>query len=267
MRVLNPSLWISNRPNLGTVNSGHTIDVGSVVLILLGLVLVIIAEVGYSFYLWYLKSSHDQEQRRLLDILYGYLSLIGMAGGVSGFTMVVGDQTQVFGINIRVVVTQVSALSLTFLVIAFATVLRHFKPTLYLEISLRWRNKVAIPILVIIALFIENMLRLSCSGSEDANQCTANKMRIIMTIPATLTSFICQLVVVVDDLWGWNNMSLTVFRRFSHMCCRPNLVTPENGQETTNNTTNNSHQFVVHIALQLTFNKKDFYLFLGIYLP
>ena len=42
-------------------------------------------------------------------------------------------------------------------------------------------------------------------------------------IPATMTSFLCQITVVVDDIWGWKNIYKAV-RQF----LRPNVVTPIN---------------------------------------
>ena len=48
-------------------------------------------------------------------------------------------------------------------------------------------------------------------------------------IPATATSFLCQVFVVVDDIWGWTNVCEKVRRFFSP---NPNTVTPtDNGQQ------------------------------------
>ena len=38
-----------------------------------------------------------------------------------------------------------------------------------------------------------------------------------------MTSFLCQIIVVVDDIWGWKNI-FNAMRRF----LRPNIVTPFN---------------------------------------
>ena len=40
-------------------------------------------------------------------------------------------------------------------------------------------------------------------------------------IPATVTSFLCQLIVVVDDIWSWKN----IYKAVRHLL-RPNIVTP-----------------------------------------
>ena len=42
-------------------------------------------------------------------------------------------------------------------------------------------------------------------------------------IPATVTSFLCQITVVVDDIWGWKKIYDSMRTLF-----RPNLVTPIN---------------------------------------
>ena len=48
-------------------------------------------------------------------------------------------------------------------------------------------------------------------------------MRTMVVIPATVTSFLCQITVVVDDIWGWKNI-YNALRQF----LRPNIVTPIN---------------------------------------
>ena len=45
----------------------------------------------------------------------------------------------------------------------------------------------------------------------------------MVIIPATVTSFICQIIVVVDDIWGWKNIHNAV-RQF----LRPNIVSTIN---------------------------------------
>lgn len=233
-RFINPQLWISNLPNFGDTVISVNIDMGSLFSIFLGLFLMIISDLGYSFYLWYLNTSPDQVQRRLLNILYGYLSLICLGGTLSSFTIIVcltfplGEQTEAYQFNTRVSVALVCGLSLSFLLISFATLLNHFKPNLYLEISLRWKNKIAIPVILVILIVVENMLRLPCVGSKNMSDCEFNKMRVNMSIPATAASFICQLVVIVDDLWGLKKVITTAF---NNMCKKPNSVSPENNLE------------------------------------
>ena len=207
-----------------------SIEWGPIIIIALALGFLIISELGFSFYLWYLSCNPDHDQRRLLNILYGYLSLVCLGAGLAMMTVIIlltlpqEYRTYVGQINVRVGLTLFSALYVTFLLISFASLLSHFKPNLYLELSLRWRNKIAMPILLLIAISIENMMRLPCVRSDDASQCEASKMRVRVTIPATIVSFLCQLVVVVDDLWGWRKL-LTLLRDFCTKC-KPGTVAP-----------------------------------------
>ena len=233
---------MSNLPDTGKM---CIVDLGPFIIIPLALSFLIISELGFGFYLWYLNdSSTDHEQRRLLNILYGYLSLVCMDGGLIAFTGIFlqtfppGDQTFVWKFNARVSVALISALSLTFLLISFATALSHFQPNLYLEISLGWKNKIAIPVLLLIVIFMENALWFSCAGTKNTSKCEVDKLKVTVTIPATVSSFIGQLVVVVDDFWGWRNI-MTVIRGFS-IQCKNSSVAPdqENNSEPAQNPTN-----------------------------
>ena len=241
MSVFNHSLCVSNLSN-----KIEKVELSPFIIIPLALSFLIISAIGFSFYLWYLNSSQDHDQKRLLNILYGYLSLICLGTGLSVFAVIVlltfphGDQTCLWELNARLSVTLISGLSITNLLISLAAALSHFKPTLYLEISLRWKNRVAIPVLVLIVIFIENMLSLSCVGSDDRSHCVGDKMRVRVTIPATVASFLGQLMVVVDDIWGWMNI-LTELQGFIIKCKLSTSTVapaPENNPEPLNNPTN-----------------------------
>ena len=204
-----------------------------VILYPVGLCCMIISYFGFSFYLWYLYSSQDHVQNSLLNNLYGYMSLVCMGGGLTAITVIIllafpeGDQTYVWQLIVRAGVSFVSALAITFLLITFASALRNFRPSLYLDISLRWRNKVAMPVLVLIVIFTENMLRLACDGSENISQlqCELDKKSDRITIPATVASFLGQAVIVVDDLWGWRKI-LKDLRGFCFKFCDTGTVAP-----------------------------------------
>ena len=45
-------------------------------------------------------------------------------------------------------------------------------------------------------------------------------------ILTTMTSFLCQIIVVVDDIWGWKNIYKSMRTLF-----RPNQVTPINNSD------------------------------------
>ena len=215
-----------------------------VILISLGLTCMIISCFGYSFYIWYLSSSQDHVQNSLLNNLYGYMSLVCMGGGLTAITVIIllafpeGDQKYVWQLNVRAGVSFVSALDIIFLLITFASALRNFRPSLYLDISLRWRNKVAMPVLVLIVIFVENMLRLACDGSENTSQsqCELDKKSDRVTIPATVASLLGQAVIVVDDLWGWRKI-LKDLRGFciKHTGTVAPSPAPENNPEPENN--------------------------------
>ena len=81
------------------------------------------------------------------------------------------------------------------------------------------------PALVLIVIFIENMMRLSCDGSENISQCELDKSRVRIVITATVASFLGQTVIVVDDLWGWRKI-LKYFRGFCIKFCDTGTLGP-----------------------------------------
>ena len=122
--------------------------------------------------------------------------------------------------------THVIAISVLFLLISIATVLNHFKPGVYLEISLKWRHKIFIPVMIINFILTEQALHAPCDHLDEIEKvlkCEALKMKTMVIIPATVSSFLCQIIVVVDDIWVWENI-YNAMRRF----LRPNMVTPIN---------------------------------------
>ena len=95
------------------------------------------------------------------------------------------------------------AVSVLFLLNSFATVLNHFKPGAYLSMSLNWRYKIAIPVMVTSFILAEHTLHASCDHWDPIFKVLECKTLILMTmvmIPATVTSFLCQIIVVVDDI-------------------------------------------------------------------
>ena len=118
------------------------------------------------------------------------------------------------------------AVSVLFLLNSFATVLNHFKPGAYLSMSLNWRHKIAIPVMIISFILTEQSFHASCDHWDKIDnvlKCEVFRIRTMFVIPATVTSFLCQIIVVVDDIWGWKNI-YNAMRRF----LRPNIVTPFN---------------------------------------
>ena len=183
----------------------------------LRITLTVVALLGFGFYLWHLKSNGDQSQSRLLNILNGYLSLICM-----GFSLTLLYASQQEGrilIFTRISAVHVIAVSTIFLLISWATILNHFKPSLYLDISVSWSHRIAIPLSIFAFILTEQAIHFSCP--EKFLECEVYRLRTIVMIPATLTSFLCQLLVIIDDIFGWKN----IYKRLRGLC-RQNLVSP-----------------------------------------
>ena len=203
---------------------------------------MITAVLGFGFFLWHLKSSNEHTQCRLLNILNGYLSAVCMTFSPATFTRILLTQrstTKIYYKDVpddeileteqmilRVTITHGLAVSVLFLLISFATVLNHFKPGLYLDISLKWRHKIAIPVMVISFILAEQTFQASCGNLDTTfkvSKCETLRLKTLVMIPATMTSFFCHIIVVVDDIWDWKNIYNAV-RTF----LRPDMVTPVN---------------------------------------
>ena len=213
-----------------------------VIISVIGFVLVILSLLGFGFYIWHLKSSNEHTQTRLLNILNGYLSAVCMIFSPAVLNSILHLQrlpSKIYNKDIpenelpdeskiiaRVTITLSIAISAILLLISFATILNHFKPGLYLDISLKWRHKIAIPVMVTSFILTEYSLHASCDQWDTifkVFKCKTFIMRNMVIIPATMTSFLCQIIVVVDDIWGWKN----IYKALRHFL-RPNIVTPIN---------------------------------------
>ena len=202
------------------------INIGTTLVLILQLFLTITALIGFVLYLWYLRSSDDQSQSRLLNILNGYLSLTCLGFCLTLLPNVLQlqlkqDEPYLFLIALRIIAIYIIAVSTIFLLISWATILSHFKPGLYLDISVSWNHKIAIPSLILSFILAEQAVNFSCP--EKFLICEGFRLRTLVMIPATLTSFLCQLLVIIDDIWGWRN----IYSRIRGLC-RQNLVTPAN---------------------------------------
>ena len=157
--MIDSSLWESRSTAVMEIIRYYSIDTKEFVLIfLLGFLLMLSALLGYGFYLWHLRSSNEHSQSRLLNILNGYLSAACMTCSPSMLNMVLTlylykefSNKEIENAKMsatRVSATHVIAISVLFLLISIATVLNHFKPGLYLDISLSWCHKIAIPLII-----------------------------------------------------------------------------------------------------------------------
>ena len=197
-------------------------DVWTKVILILQISLTIAALFGFCLYLWYLKTSDDQTQSRLLNILNGYLSstCIGFSLAVLAVYTLKTEQGTFIAVEIGGV--YIIAISSIFLLISWATILNHFKPAIYLDISVSWSHKIAIPSLIFAFILAEQALYFSCTDRF----CKMFRVRTFVMIPATLTSFLCQLLVIIDDIWGWKK----IYGRLRGMC-RQNIVSPDANED------------------------------------
>ena len=179
------------------------------------LFLSVSAFLGFGFYLWFLSTSDEQTQRRLLNILNGYLSGVCMVFCPVLFITYYADDEQ-FKLCFRIAVPFFIAISIIFLLISCATLLNHFKPDAYLEFSLQWKHKIAIPILLFSFIFTEELAYRSC---PEFVECQATKIRSFLVFPACVTSLLCQLIVIIDVSCGWKYIYRTLRGLFN-----PNLV-------------------------------------------
>lgn len=185
---------------------------------ILRLLLLVTAYVGFSFYLWFLYSSNDQTQRRLLNILNGYLSVACM--GFCPFAYIydyLNFELQL--ICIRAGAPFLIAISTIFLLLSFATILNHFKPDMYLEMSLSWKHKIAVPIIIGFCFLLEKLMNYPCS--ENFLKCEVPNLRRFLIIPATVTSLICQLFVIVDVSFSWRNLYWALLGLFRSISVTP----------------------------------------------
>ena len=85
---------------------------------------------------------------------------------------------------------------------------------------------------------MENALWFTCTGTDNTSKCEVDKLKVSVTIPATVVSFISHLIVVADDIWGLKNI-LTVLRGFFIQCKTSSVAPdPENIPEPAKNPTN-----------------------------
>ena len=175
---------------------------------LLRLLLFTTTFLGFGFYLWFLSNSDDQTQTRLLNILNGYLSVACMGFSPMVFITYHAIDEYMFQFCFRIGSHFIMAISSTFLLISFATILNHFKPDFYLEFSLRWRHKVAVPTLLLSFVLTEQLVNLSCP--EIFFECHISIFRRVIIMPSNLTILVCHIVGRTDVLSRWTHTSTTL---------------------------------------------------------
>ena len=152
--------------------------VGTTLSLILKICLAVTALIGFGIYLWYLKSSDDQCRYRLLNILNGYLSMTCI-----GLSLCLLFFLPEHNFIVRFTAALIIAVSTIFLLISAATILNHFKPGLYLDISISWNHKIAIPSLILAFILTEQALNFSCP--EKFLKCEVFRVRTMVMTPAT----------------------------------------------------------------------------------
>ena len=93
MKMIDFSLWESRSKAVNDFIIYYSFDKTAFVLIsLLGFLLVISALLGHGFYIWHFKTSNEQTQSRLLNILNSYLSAVCMSGSIAVFNLILQNQ-------------------------------------------------------------------------------------------------------------------------------------------------------------------------------
>ena len=88
MIPLTTDIWISRSTAFNDLLKSFKIEaIDYVIIYVFGLCMVILAFIGFTFYLWNLKSSNEHTQRRLLNILHGYLSVACMGCSPAVFNL------------------------------------------------------------------------------------------------------------------------------------------------------------------------------------
>ena len=94
INIIDFSLWESRSRAVNDFIRYYSFDITEFEIIsVLGFLLVISAVLGFGFYIWHLKSSNEQTQNRLLNILNGYLSAVCMSCSPVMFNLVLHLQS------------------------------------------------------------------------------------------------------------------------------------------------------------------------------
>lgn len=208
-QLFNISLWDNFNglsPDVGTVNNLGIHPIITILLIILGFIFLTIVTSGFSFYIWFYMTSDDQSKCRLLNILNAYLALACIGGSLMAFYVMI---TSAFGQEDSAGERAVAGFNMTaitgsFLLVSLATILNHFKPSLYLDISVAWRHWVALPSILVTTILIRALVFTSCGSFHD--DCDMKRLRTFVLFPSSVITFLLKLIVIIDDFWEWKNI-------------------------------------------------------------
>ena len=202
-QLFNISLWDFNRDKLFSSSPNP----GNIFLFMLAVCLLAIALFGFGFYIWFFITSSEHSQVRLLNILNVYLSVICIGGSVTTFgTMLASGLGYHDSINRILVGFHLVAVMMALLLISLATLLKQFKPEVYLDLSMAWIHYVALPTMLVFCITVAASIFYHCHNSLE-NECKKNTGRRFLVIPSTSINFILQSIVIIDDVLGFRNIT------------------------------------------------------------
>ena len=199
-QLFNLSLWDSERAKL-FISSPNA---GDIFLFMLSICLLAIVVLGFGLYIWFFMTSSEHSQVRVLNILNVYFSAVCIGGGVNAFIIILTAGLGYYnttGMDRITALFILVAISATLLLISLATVLNHFRPEIYLDLSVAWRHSIVLPSMLLICGIVFALIFNYCSFSLD-KKCMIITVRRFFLIPATCISFILQSIVIIDEIWG-----------------------------------------------------------------
>lgn len=180
---------------------------GNIFVFILAVCLLAIVLLCFGFFIWFFVTSSEHSQVRLLNILNVYLSVGCIGGSIIIFIIMLASGLGYHDTNIERILVgfHMVAISVTFLLISLATLLKQFKPEVYLDLSVAWMHTVALPTMIIFCISVDASIFYHCHISLE-NECMKKTVRTFLLIPATSINFILQTIVIIDDLWGFRNI-------------------------------------------------------------
>ena len=197
--------------------------------------LMVSSVLGYGVYIWYLSTS-EANTSRLLNNLYGHLAGVGSLASVCLWTevlMLASFTLEEDGWPC-VMETISHVISILFIIMIFeislATVFNHFKPQIYLEASGHWNNTIGFIINLVTALIDLFWTVTSCEHCDkacfDGNRLTV----LLFCMPVVV---MISLIVIIDDVWGWERLLTQVRYMFTQHGVTPVIViTPTSADST-----------------------------------
>ena len=186
--------------------------VKDIFIIVTAFILLICILFGCTMYLLFLEKN-EANKTRLLNVLYGNLSICFQVGGVFMFMQifhikaVVGEsRTIVSCLLLRILQFCNVFTLLLFIQISIVTSISHFNPSMYLSLSLTWRRS---PVIIFQSLIVILIFAVNDYGTDFEEFCAAEetwrKLGWIV-LPLMLIILLLQLGVVVDTCWGWRRI-------------------------------------------------------------